>query len=109
MGNTLKLVPGPAPTRCLPRLEHGRPPLQHPKINLSRKLRLVQGTAHSGAEKVIQAVQPLPSRRRKWSMGSIPLEAAASRDAGGCFEELVRGRSAQPVQAGPAADRAEPG
>src|SRR5258708_22367884 len=42
-------------------------------------------------------------------MGSIPLEAAASRDAGGCFEELVRGRSAQPVQAGPAADRAEPG
>jgi len=26
-------------------------------------------------------------------MGSIPLEAAASRDAGGCFEEVVRGRS----------------
>src|SRR5258706_8699772 len=43
MGNTLKLVPGPAPTRCLPRLEHGRPPLQHPKINLSRKLRLGDG------------------------------------------------------------------
>jgi len=27
-------------------------------------------------------------------MGSIPLEAAASRDAGGCFKEFVRGRSA---------------
>src|SRR6266849_1040375 len=45
MGNTLKLVPGPAPTRCLPRLEHGRPPLQHPKINLSRKLRLANSAA----------------------------------------------------------------
>jgi hypothetical protein len=27
-------------------------------------------------------------------MGSIPLEAAAGRDAGSFFEELVRGRSA---------------
>jgi len=28
-------------------------------------------------------------------MGWIPLEAAASRDAGGCFGEVVRGRSAR--------------
>lgn len=43
---------------------------------------------------MIQAVQPLPGRRRKRSMSSAPLEAAVSRDAGGCFEEFVRGRSA---------------
>jgi DNA-directed RNA polymerase specialized sigma24 family protein len=44
---------------------------------------------------MIQAVQPLPGRGRKRSMSSALLEAAASRDAGGCFEEFVRGRLAR--------------
>jgi len=61
------------------------------------------GTASSGVGsfrrgKVIRAVQPLRSQRRKWNMGSIPLAAAASRGEGGCFGELARGRSARLVK-----------